>query len=116
MANFSIQTKITSQEHFDAQCEDLYRMFEKGYLVTSSLEFVHKKSWEVVLLGLLQPFYRWMGKDAFSHMRIERVAEVISQFCQDHLQYMNPHSKGYRKLDAFLFRLAKRQKRESPGL
>lgn len=57
-------------------------MNDRSTLITCDLKPVSRYSFSWVLLSLCKPFYALFGKDPFSHVRIDRVAHNLLEFCR----------------------------------
>lgn len=63
-------------------------------LVDSSLHVVNKSGISWRMLCLARPFYALLGKDVYSHVRADLVANNILQYARANQEYFGVHSKA----------------------
>ena len=53
-------------------------------VIDEKFNIIKKNSLQWIWLCLLAPFYRFFGKDVYSHVRIHRVADQVLELCEIH--------------------------------
>lgn len=64
----------------------LVAALDSGKIINDQLEIMDKSGFRRIywcFLKLVSPFYRLFGSDAFSHVRVHRVADKILQYCNN---------------------------------
>lgn len=76
------QNKL-NQDKLDKMLKNFNLMTSPNLVLRDDFEIVDKNGWRFKLLCLLKPFYSLVGKDVYSHYRINHVAQSILATCDD---------------------------------
>lgn len=75
----------------------------KGYCIDESLKIIKKAGFKWMLLTLFKPFLCLFGSDAFSHVRIYRVAQSILKRCEEHRTYFSRRPELLQRVKREIF-------------
>lgn len=85
---------IAQQERFHAMAANLQRVTTSPHLVIDDqFQVTDKRGWKWRLLCLLSPFYCLVGRDVYSHYRIDRVAAAILNLSATNKLFLNTNSQ-----------------------
>ena len=77
-----------NQRDFEAKLEMLAQAASSSStLIDENLNTVSKWTFSWCILSLLRPFYTFFGKDVYSHVRVDRVAQSLLRYCNENKHF-----------------------------